>query len=54
MPGIWWRGDWQEPTGVLHGLSERGGVGAPQGGWRAFSPLVSDLIIAPDSSFIGE
>jgi hypothetical protein len=24
------------------------------GGWRAFSPLTSDFIIAPDGSFIGE
>lgn len=24
------------------------------GGWRAFSPLCSDFIMAPDGSFIGE
>ncbi len=24
------------------------------GGWRAFAPLVSDFIVSPDGSFVGE
>ena len=29
-------------------------VAADDGGWHAFGPLVSDFIIAPDGTFIGE
>jgi len=29
-------------------------VSIDDGGWRAFAPLSSDFIIAPDGSFVGE
>ena len=29
-------------------------VAVDDGGWRAFSPLSTDFIVAPDGSFVGE
>jgi len=29
-------------------------VAGDDGGWRAFKPLTSDFIMAPDGSFVGE
>ena len=29
-------------------------VAIDDGGWRAFSPLSTDFIVAPDGSFVGE
>ncbi|WP_052664777.1 hypothetical protein [Nitriliruptor alkaliphilus] len=43
---------------VLHDDKKHGhlrvSVAADDSGWRAYFPLVSDFIIAPDGSFIGE
>jgi hypothetical protein len=41
---------WDDETRVH--LRVRGAI--DDGGWRAFAPLTSDFIIAPDGSFIGE
>jgi hypothetical protein len=29
-------------------------ISIDDGGWRAFSPLTTDFIVAPDGSFVGE
>ena len=39
--------------------SKKGGdvrvmVSGDDGGWRAFKPLTSDFVMAPDGSFVGE
>jgi hypothetical protein len=49
---------YQVVTYVLEDDKRRGHVrvcvAADDSGWRAYVPLVSDFIIAPDGSFIGE
>jgi hypothetical protein len=38
-----------EPRGTIRVL-----VSIDDGGWRAFSPITEDFILAPDGSFVGE